>query len=114
MKRPSISSFVREKVEKIDWTVGSMGVLEQLKILAITRVPNICHGHWNYHLKRKRFDSFRFMKKKIGGRPCCVCGSKGVVQRHHIIALINGGVSIPENMAAVCKPCHQDIHGRSF
>ena len=105
----SISNWIREEVKNIDWTVGTLGVLDQLKIKAKTKVPRERYGNWDYKHKRLRFDKFRYMKTAVG-KKCIVCGEKENVDRHHIISLFNGGVTIRENLIAVCRQCHSDIH----
>lgn len=109
----SIKKFVKSKVAEIDWTVGMLGRLEQLRIMAQTEVPSDCLGNWHYPLKRNGFNKNRFMKRKIG-RVCVVCGEKESLHRHHIIPLKNGGITIAENIVGVCSICHEEIHGYKF
>ena len=105
----SISSFIRETVADYDIYDG-VYTLQKLQELANVKVPDTCHGNWNYSMKRKRFGSNRFMKRRKG-KQCFVCELKELLHRHHIIPLSNGGVSIKENIVGVCESCHSKIHG---
>ena len=109
LTKQSISSFIRDKISEYDIYDG-MYTLQKLKDLAQVKVPHTCHGNWNYSMKRKRFSSYRFMKRQKG-KQCFVCELKELLHRHHIIPLLNGGVSIKENIVGVCQDCHSKIHG---
>ena len=39
---------------------------------------------------------------------CYECGQDGCTQVDHIVPVSLGGTNDPENLAAICKPCHID------
>jgi 5-methylcytosine-specific restriction endonuclease McrA len=43
------------------------------------------------------------------GSKCFVCGDKSE-NRHHIIALSNGGTNLKNNIVPLCRACHSRIH----
>ena len=47
---------------------------------------------------------------------CCrACGEVDVILNvHHIVYLSNYGTSRQGNLVALCRPCHEDVHGRAF
>ena len=111
IKRPkiSISDFVRSKVKEVNWAFGKESVLKQLYAMTKIHVPHYYHGNWNYKSKRMSFDRHSFMKNKIGNI-CKICQEKESLDRHHIIPIANGGVSIKENIIGICRKCHSEIH----
>lgn len=51
-------------------------------------------------------------KRHFQQEPLCVmCKAKGIVrlaeELDHIVALVNGGLDVPENRQGLCKPCHE-------
>ena len=42
--------------------------------------------------------------------PCESCGSEAV-DIHHLVARSQGGLDIINNLAAVCRKCHDKAHG---
>lgn len=48
-------------------------------------------------------------------RCCQDCGtSNAPLDVHHIIFLSNYGTNRQENLASLCRPCHEKVHGREF
>lgn len=46
---------------------------------------------------------------------CVRCGKHDPnLELHHIIPKGHGGVDLPENMAMLCEPCHEDAHCGDF
>lgn len=41
---------------------------------------------------------------------CFACRSARATQRHHIVAVENGGQNSPENIVGVCRDCHAKVH----
>lgn len=42
---------------------------------------------------------------------CRYCGTADHVDVHHIRFRSRGGADVPENLAALCRCCHREIHG---
>lgn len=49
-----------------------------------------------------------FVKSRDGGR-CRCCGRQGA-EVHHLVYRSLGGDHDPNNLALLCKRCHEDIH----
>ena len=48
---------------------------------------------------------------KLAGYRCSACGKAGRLEVHHIIDLDRGGAALAqENLTAMCRSCHIDIH----
>lgn len=47
---------------------------------------------------------------------CChACGELAIrLDVHHIIYLSNWGTNQQSNLVALCRPCHEQLHGREF
>lgn len=41
---------------------------------------------------------------------CSKCGSGENVEMHHVDYRSEGGVDAPENMTALCRSCHVELH----
>jgi 5-methylcytosine-specific restriction endonuclease McrA len=42
---------------------------------------------------------------------CRACGSKHGLDVHHVVMRSLGGSDEPENLIALCRECHQSVHG---
>lgn len=51
--------------------------------------------------------------KKYGIKRCELCGSKKVLEAHHIIPVVCGGSDNDENLIAICSACHSKLTPRS-
>lgn len=49
---------------------------------------------------------------EILGRRCHRCGSTGSLQVHHILPVSEGGTNSLSNLEVLCRPCHEQLHGR--
>jgi 5-methylcytosine-specific restriction endonuclease McrA len=59
---------------------------------------------------RKKFDKAKHKHKYLNGFPgCFACRGRAEV-RHHIIWLSHGGRNQKNNIIALCKSCHAEIH----
>lgn len=48
-------------------------------------------------------------------RACQTCGVANVsLDAHHIVYLSNYGTNQQNNLVALCRPCHEEVHDRSF
>lgn len=64
--------------------------------------------------------SIRVEKRKVRNRHlehsrapiCWCCRREAETQRHHILTVAHGGLSIRRNLVDICTPCHRDIHRR--
>lgn len=61
-------------------------------------------------------DNWDQIRKSVYARDnhtCQRCGATNTeLHAHHLLPKSRGGPDIPENLATVCKDCHEDIHGR--
>lgn len=63
---------------------------------------------------KDRLRNWLSVKKAVfarDGRQCRACGARKDVDAHHIRFRSAGGEDSPENVAAICRSCHDDIHG---
>lgn len=49
-----------------------------------------------------------YVRARQGGK-CIICG-KPIEHFHHVVPRHMGGSDLPENIAGLCKPCHESIH----
>lgn len=47
--------------------------------------------------------------KREQNNRCAICGSKGHLEVHHIIPIVQGGGKERSNGVAVCPKCHQKL-----
>ena len=50
------------------------------------------------------------MQRPWDGR-CERCGLRRPVDPHHRLMRSHGGPDVPSNLAALCRVCHDDVHG---
>jgi len=58
--------------------------------------------------ERQLREARRFVKARDGGK-CKCCGRSGA-EVHHLKYRSQGGDHDPNNLALLCKRCHEDIH----
>lgn len=61
---------------------------------------------------RKRFQVLTSKGHRQKDKRCSLCPTQTAtkLQRHHIVALKNGGTNRPHNIVTLCDRCHQVIH----
>ena len=68
----------------------------------------------SYEELRQEFakDSFRqILKDKLGDK-CANCGSKDLVEYHHVVPLVHGGTNNLGNIVPLCHECHLKAHNK--
>jgi 5-methylcytosine-specific restriction endonuclease McrA len=45
-------------------------------------------------------------RNMLFGNVCCFCGASGRLTLEHVVALANGGLHVPSNLAPACGPCN--------
>lgn len=60
------------------------------------------HKNNTYAIKQLLFKAY--------GKECMLCGSVRNLQAHHIRRRSAGGEDSFDNLAIVCKQCHEEIH----
>ena len=68
----------------------------------------------SYKKMRQEFakDSFRKMLKDKLGDKCANCGSKDLVEYHHVVPLVHGGTNNLGNIVPLCHECHLKAHDK--
>ena len=68
----------------------------------------------SYKELRQEFakDSFRKMLKDKLGNKCANCGSKDLVEYHHVVPLVHGGTNNLGNIVPLCHECHLKAHNK--
>ena len=68
----------------------------------------------SYEELRQEFtkDSFRGMLKDMLGDKCANCGSKDLVEYHHVVPLVHGGTNNLGNIVPLCHECHLKAHNK--
>ena len=65
---------------------------------------------------RNKFDLYKEAKRNprhsLRSHPRCFICSCLARERHHIIALRNGGKNWKKNLVSLCKPCHDEVERR--
>ena len=44
------------------------------------------------------------------GYRCALCRSQDALDVHHIVAVAEGGETVPQNLVALCRACHAVVH----
>lgn len=65
------------------------------------------------YLKHPRFLKIRAVVFERAGGLCERCGNRPPTEPHHLRYPPWGTFDVPENMIAVCHPCHCEIHGKA-
>src|SRR5713101_4495471 len=64
---------------------------------------------------RAKFDLYKEGKRNprhsLRSHPKCFICLRPARERHHIIALKNGGKNWKKNLVSLCKPCHDKVEG---
>lgn len=76
--------------------------------------PGIDEPYRSYaeYLRHPRFLAVRQQVFERSGGKCERCSSRPPTEPHHWRYPPWGAFDIPDNMIAVCHPCHCDIHGK--
>ena len=66
---------------------------------------------------RVKFELYKEAKRNprhsLGSHPKCFVCLQPASQRHHIVALKNGGKNWKKNLVSLCKSCHDKVEGRT-
>lgn len=66
---------------------------------------------------RAKFELYKEAKRNprhsLGSHPTCFVCQQVASQRHHIVALKNGGKNWKKNLVSLCKSCHDKVEGRA-
>ena len=57
---------------------------------------------------KKMYNDYR---QKMQGTICIRCESAEAVEIHHITFKSQGGSDVPQNLAPLCRDCHNRAHG---
>ena len=68
-------------------------------------------GYQEY-LRHPRFLEIRAQVFERAAGTCERCGKRPPTEPHHLRYPPWGTFDVPENMIAVCNPCHCEIHGK--
>ena len=60
----------------------------------------------------RRYRKLRAFVLRRDGLKCQRCGSSVGLECHHVIPLGAGGLDTPSNCRALCRACHDGLHGR--
>ena len=76
-----------------------------------------CYPRWRKvsHTMRYSAEAYAVMKKKVRqATGCAKCGSREHLQAHHVIGIKEAPLfaADPNNITAICRPCHLEEHGR--
>jgi hypothetical protein len=73
---------------------------------------NSPYSSYREYLKHPKFLVVRaeVMKRAMG--VCEQCGTRQASEVHHVRYPPWGTFDVPENMLAVCHPCHCEFHGK--
>lgn len=84
--------------------------------LAFHRMLDDLTGIW--HVGRRAYDRRQVQRLKAivfarENNTCQDCGVSGrFLELHHLIPEAEGGPNHPDNLSALCRPCHDRAHGR--
>lgn len=65
------------------------------------------------YLRHPRFLEVRAEVFRRAGGSCERCQCRPPTEPHHLRYPPWGAFDVPENLIAVCHPCHCDIHGKA-
>lgn len=46
------------------------------------------------------------LKRRVCASPCCVCGRTDDIECDHIVGIVDGGTSAPDNLQPLCRTCN--------
>lgn len=76
-------------------------------LLSLTMRPGQRYTDWRW----RRIAAY--VRRRAGNR-CEWCERRGMLHVHHIRPVFAGGSHHPRNLAALCVPCHERLHGRDL
>ena len=75
--------------------------------------PPVEPGRWRpQHGLLRAYQRMRRRILNARGWRCEDCGRAGRLELHHVIAVEDGGDDSPDNLRALCRPCHFATDGR--
>jgi hypothetical protein len=77
------------------------------------RTGDAPYRNYQEYLRHPRFLAIRAQVFERAGGKCERCGLRPPTEPHHLRYPPWGAFDVPENMIAVCHPCHCEIHGEA-
>ena len=74
--------------------------------------PPVEPGRWR---PQHGMRAYRALRRRIldeRGWRCEDCGRAGRLELHHVVSVEDGGDDSPDNLRALCRPCHFATDGR--
>ena len=74
--------------------------------------PPVEPGRWRPQHGTRAYARMRRRILDARGWRCEDCGRAGRLELHHVIEVADGGDDSPDNLRALCRPCHFAEHKR--
>lgn len=107
--------FAKLGMHHIDTPTGRalMDVLSWTKEERLVRYqPTLDYETYEEYLRHPKFLAVRKRVMERAGGICERCRKRPATQPHHLRYPVWGTFDVPENLLAVCRPCHAAIHGK--
>lgn len=93
----------RNILEKLNYTNGEIAELRQ---------PKLAYRTYGEYLATPEFKAVRAVVFQRAGGKCERCHQRPPFDAHHLVYPEWGTVDVPENLIAVCRECHCELHGK--
>ena len=74
--------------------------------------PPVEPGRWRPQHGLRAYQRMRRRILNERGCRCESCGRAGRLELHHVVSVEDGGDDSPDNLRALCRPCHFGEHKR--
>ena len=95
------------------------GFDEAEKLIALKELATVNYVFKHAECKtslRAKFDVYKESRRNprlsLRSHPTCFVCQQPARERHHIIALKNGGKNWKKNLVSLCTTCHDEVEGR--
>ncbi len=109
------AATIRLLVEKHGFTAEDL--LRFAEAVESTSDPTAAERQARYRARRDvsadEWERIRHQIFERDGHRCTYCGSDDRIACDHIVPLVDGGRSIPENLTTACKSCNSGKGGRT-